>query len=135
MDSDLLDWIWQDFKTGDNPRELNESVDDSGDDSGSGRSDVSSNSSEAFALIMTDPNADRELREIVAEAERERASVEGELDRDNGELESITVEDLEAADDEFVDRYYIDALDAVESKISEVRLVWTDVLDQCTVNE
>lgn len=148
MDPDSLDWIWEDI---DLPRpteavdEFNDVAfdgfqDDDDDDDDDSRSDSSCGSSFCCSPLVGDDNRTaRELDGIVDDV-KERYG--------RGDLDDVAVSELAddrksgaehgtaeasggSADDASL---YADALEAVENKLSTVRLVWADALYRCTVN-
>lgn len=151
-----MDWIWQDLAAADSAKEPKEPVGDGSDDDdydydsddsdfrgsgdeghGSGDDDVSTDSTVGYTSAVTDANAMRELREFVDDAERELLSVsfEDDADVDGESASAIGAEDLDEADYESVYGFYVDAVDAVERKLSRVRLVWADAVHRCTTDE
>jgi hypothetical protein len=79
----------------------------------------------------------RELRELVDGVEKELKSMSfvNDLDAGDGSATLVDSEHLEEADRESDDtRFYVDAVDAVRRKISQVRLVWADAVHRCTTD-
>lgn len=150
MNGDSLDWIWEDLRSpdvndgsGDDPPLSDDDADDDrpmyGGD-GDDRSEVGSGMSFGDSLLVGDPNALRQLNAVVEDVKRQYYYAGAPVDDDDDDrIESCETErDDEARDcdgtDASDDALYVDALRAVQSKLSGVRLAWTDTLYNCTVN-
>lgn len=144
MDPDSLDWIWEDF---DNPpKDPTEATvglfDDNDDDLYDGpdkdESDGSSGSDVSCLLLIGDQKTSQALCEIINDVKKRY----GEGDDDGvvkiGSTTAVDDEQLEEDDgggESAVDTFYIDALEAATTQLSEVQLVWVDTLYKCTVDE
>lgn len=129
MDPESLDWIWEGFNSLNVPddndyREYDVDVD----------SDSSSESvpNITLSLLTGDSTTARELNRIVNDIKKQYGRGD---DRVSSEHDESATDGDENEDYESVDKYYIDALEAAKNILSEVRLVWLDVYNQCLVNE
>lgn len=148
MNSDSLDWIWEDFQSS----KANESNDDlllSDDEDdhlmydgigGDDKSDDGSNLSFGDSLLVGDQKTLQELNVIVDDVKKQyfggKADDVDDDDDDQVELceGEYSSEERDCDEHGTFNRFYVDAMEAVENKLSEVQLAWTDTLNKCTVN-
>lgn len=159
MEPNSLDWIWEDIDSThpadvvDEFDEINDLdlTDRAGHDDES-HDDSASGSSVSCSMLVGDKRTAEELNEIVLdvqkrygqgdefvgdtepEVEEEEEENKEDEKRDEGLLTTDDYDPEGAVPRQNRDKFYIDALEAVKNQLSEVQLVWSDTLYQCTVN-